>query len=391
MNINSATIIGAGPSGLFLAKELSKVLNVTVFEEDRMLGVPPHCTGLVNSDSLKALGISPPIIGTYRYVRIVDLEGHGITFDFGRDAIVMVDRPGLEHYLADEAGSVSFILGERVLGVGGGLVRTRSRNNKYEVAVIAEGASATLSRSVLPWEPSYVYGVQTDTKARSTNDLMPRVNDEIVVIFDRRLSNHFFAWIVPKDTGEFRVGIADNSNTWTKFMELLKIINAGHYKPFGGKIIIGGSPNHVVEGDVAIIGDAAGFVKPMTGGGIIMGMLSAKLLSDSLYMAMKEGLSVTDALLIYDNAYRRFVRDKVKALGAASYLLHMMINKSLSEITNVVNGLNIKVYDFDNHIEALMRMASRRPSVFIKAIMFVMNELSFMEIGSIRRLMRSLI
>lgn len=61
MSKSDAVIIGAGPSGLYLARELSKVMNVTIFEEDKMLGMPPpHCTGLVNLDSLKSLGISPP-------------------------------------------------------------------------------------------------------------------------------------------------------------------------------------------------------------------------------------------------------------------------------------------------------------------------------------------
>ncbi|WP_243678402.1 NAD(P)-binding protein [Vulcanisaeta distributa] len=60
MSKSDAVIIGAGPSGLYLARELSKVMNVTIFEEDKMLGIPPHCTGLVNLDSLKPLSISPP-------------------------------------------------------------------------------------------------------------------------------------------------------------------------------------------------------------------------------------------------------------------------------------------------------------------------------------------
>ncbi len=106
MSKSDAVIVGAGPSGLYLARELSKVMNVTIFEEDKMLGMPPHCTGgLINLDSLKPLGISPPVVNTYRYVRITDLSGNSITFDFKRKAIAMLDRPGLEHYLADGLGS----------------------------------------------------------------------------------------------------------------------------------------------------------------------------------------------------------------------------------------------------------------------------------------------
>jgi Dehydrogenases (flavoproteins) len=220
VSISDAIIIGAGPSGLYLARELSRVINVTVFEEDKALGLPPHCTGLVNTDSLKVLNVSPPVINTYRYVRITDLENHSITFDFKRRVIAMVDRPGLEHNLADELGSSSLVLGEGVVEINSKNIRTKSRQLPYELTVIAEGASGRLGRGLIPWNHSYVYGVQTDTKSYIASDLMPRGDDEIVVIFDRKLSEHFFAWIVPRDYHEFRVGIADSSNTWVKFTEL---------------------------------------------------------------------------------------------------------------------------------------------------------------------------
>ena len=390
VNISNVTIIGAGPSGLYLARELSKVMNVKIFEEDRVLGMPPHCTGLVNLDSLKVLGITPPIINTYRYVRITDLEGNDITFDFRRRAIAMVDRPGLEHYLIDEAGSVTLNLGERVMDLGNGVLTTRSRQETYELAIIAEGSSAVLAKKFIPWQPNYVYGVQTDTKTYTTSNLMPRGDDEIVVIFDRRLSSHYFAWIVPRDYYEFRVGIADDLNTWVKFTELLKIIEAERYKPFGGRIVIGGAPERVTAmGNVAVIGDAAGFVKPMTGGGIIMGMLSAKLLSESIYGAIKEGLSINDALQMYDMAYRKFIKNRVKALSAASYVLHMLINNSLSNALKLMSKVDVEVYDYDDHVNAIMRAFVKRPSVFARVMYSIMSELSFIEPRRISELIKN--
>ncbi len=390
MGINSIVIIGAGPSGLYLARELSKFVNVVIFEEDREVGVPPHCTGLVNLDSLRVLGVSPPIISTYRYVRIVDLEGNGLTFDFGRRVIAMVDRPGLEQYLANELGSSSLMLGERVVHVDSSTVKTKSRQLSYELTVIAEGAGGELSRKLIPWTPNYVYGVQTDTRSYSTSNLMPRDDDEIVVVFDKKLSENYFAWIVPIDHNEFRIGIADTSNTWVKFTELLRLVGAEYRKLFGGKIIIGGSPEHVVWRNVAVIGDAAGFVKPMTGGGIIMGMLSARILSESLYETIKAGLSIGDALSIYDMVYRKYIRGKLKALGVASTILHMLLNKSLGESLRLMSGLSIRVDDYDNHIDAILTAALRRPWAFIKAVAAIIQELSETQYP-IHKLLRSLI
>ena len=391
MGRSDAVIIGAGPSGLYLARELSKSMNVTIFEEDKALGLPPHCTGLVNTNSLRVLGISPPIINTYRYVRITDLSGNSITFDFRDKAVAMLDRPGLEYYLADELGSATLMLGERVTELGNGFVRTKLRQEDFGLAVIAEGANMALTRDILPWRPVNVYGVQTDTKSFNTGELMPRDNDEIVVIFDRRLSEHYFAWIVPRDSHEFRIGLGDDANVWVKFMELSKIVGAEQIKPFGGKIIIDGSPSHVVSGNVAVIGDAGGFVKPMTGGGIVMGMLSARLLAESISTAVGEGLSIGDALSIYDALFRKYIRGKVKALGSASYILHMLMNKSLGSAMRLMGAINVEVDDYDNHIDAILRAASRRPWQFIRAVFSVLDELSLVEPGMIGKLIRELL
>ncbi len=384
-------IIGAGPSGLYLARELSKIMNVVIFEEDKELGLPPHCTGLVNADSLKVLNISPPIINSYRYVRITDLEGNSITFDFKRKAVAMLDRPGLENYLADELGSASLALGERVLDVRRGTVRTKTRETTYDLVAIAEGSGMSLTKNLIPWKPTYVYGVQTDTTSHESNALMPRDVDEVVVVFDRRLSNHFFAWIVPRDNHELRIGIADDANTWVKFIGLLKIIGARYYKPFGGKVIIGGSPNDVTTNNVAVIGDAAGFVKPTTGGGIIMGMLSAKLLAESIYSAVKVGLQVSDALSIYNMVFRKFIRRKIRALGGASSTLHLMMNSSLSEVMRSMNAVNVDTYDYDNHVDAILRTAMKRPWAFAKVVFSIIGELSLVEPNRISELIREVL
>ncbi len=282
------------------------------------------------------------------------------------------------------------MLGERVIELGNGFIRTKARQEAFNLAVIAEGANMALTRNIIPWKPVHVYGVQTDTKSFSISELMPRSDEEIVVIFDRKLSEHYFAWIVPKDFHDFRVGLADDVNVWVKFTELLKIIKAEQLKPFGGKIIISGSPSHVVMGNTAVIGDAGGFVKPMTGGGIIMGMLSARLLAESINSAIREGLSINDALFIYDALFRRYIKGKVKALSSASYILHMMINKSLSDVIQSMNKVSVDVDDYDNHIDAILKAASRRPWSFVRAIFSVINELSLIEPGIISKLIREL-
>lgn len=382
-------IVGAGPSGLYLARELGKVLDgILIFEEDKELGLPPHCTGLVNLNSVRALGIEPPIVNVFRYVRITDLDGNDVIFDFRTNSIAMLDRPGLEHYLA-EGINASVLLNERVFSINPKGVTTRHYENvDYEAAVIAEGAIGTLSSRLIPWRQEHVYGIQSDVKSFSNTRLIPRNVDEIVVVFDRRLSEHFFAWIVPRDSHEYRVGVADDANVWTKFTELLKFMETESNKIFGGKIIIGGSPGHVVSGNVAVIGDAAGFVKPMTGGGIIMGMVSAKILADSIRYSLKEGLSVKDGLVAYDNVFRRLVRGRITALSAASRILHGLIGSELNDAIKALSNTRVQVLDYDNHVGAVVKVALVRPTAFLRALSFLMNGITNQDIKTIMGIIR---
>ncbi|WP_069808013.1 NAD(P)/FAD-dependent oxidoreductase [Vulcanisaeta thermophila] len=385
-------IIGAGPSGLYLARELGRFLdNVIIFEEDRELGLPPHCTGLVNINSISALGIAPPIVNTYRYVRITDLEGNSVTFDFMGNSIAMLDRPGLENYLA-EGINASLILGERVLEVKpSGLVTRNHRNVDYSIAVIAEGAVGSLSGKLIPWRQRYVYGVQSDVRSFRSNGLMPRSLDEIVVIFDRRLSNHFFAWIVPRDSHEYRIGVADDIDVWTKFTALMRMVDAGGGKYFGGKVIIGGSPDHVVTGRVALIGDAAGFVKPMTGGGIVMGMVSARLLADSIINALNNGLTAENGLAIYDSVFRRLIRGKITALSAASHILHEVMGTELNAALKSLSGVRVRVSDYDNHVGAVVKAALVSPGRFLRALSFIMGGVLSQGINDILSMIKNLV
>ncbi|MFP3216964.1 MAG: NAD(P)/FAD-dependent oxidoreductase, partial [Vulcanisaeta sp.] len=81
---------------------------------------------------------------------------------------------------------------------------------------------------------------------------------------------------------------------------------------------------------------------------------------------------------------------KLKALGVASTILHMLLNKSLGESLRLMSGLSIRVDDYDNHIDAILTAALRRPWAFIKAVAAIIQELSETQYP-IHKLLRSLI
>jgi flavin-dependent dehydrogenase len=49
-------IVGGGPSGLSSAIEASDNIDILIIEEDKRVGIPRHCTGIVSYEALKLIG-----------------------------------------------------------------------------------------------------------------------------------------------------------------------------------------------------------------------------------------------------------------------------------------------------------------------------------------------
>jgi len=366
-------IAGAGPSGLYLASKLRSDADVVVLEEDDGLGKPLHCTGLVNHDNMNLLNINPPVVNRYRYVRIVDLRGKGPLFDLRRKQIAMLHRPGLEEYLSSTMGDAELHLRSRVIDVRRGFV-TKHGQVEADILVIAEGARGGLAKRVINWRPHYLVGLQADVKLMRGR-LVPDTEDEIVVIFDRRLSNNFFTWIVPKGGGEFRVGLSDNRPVGPMLSKILKMLGGELGAVFGGKVIIGGTPELVAVRNVALVGDSAGYVKPITGGGIVMGMVSSLALSEAILLSIRKGYSVKESLKLYNEIHRRIHLGYLRRLTAISLILHQSLRDSLRSGLERLHGVRIEVEDYDDHVEALIKLILSRPFIIAQLIPLIIKDL----------------
>ena len=111
---------------------------------------------------------------------------------------------------------------------------------------------------------------------------MPVERDDFVdVFFDRHLTPGFFAWAIPVGAGLVCLGLASASG---KPAHLFEQLNSRFAADFRGCQIIerygGVIPLSLVEkpyGDrVMLVGDAAGQVKPTSGGGIYSSLIGAK-------------------------------------------------------------------------------------------------------------------
>lgn len=363
-------LVGAGPSNLHLARML-RGYDVHLFEEDNRLGIPLHCTGLVSEGMARLLGIGEKVfVNKYDEVHIAPgLSGKGgVLLRFTYNRVVMLDRPGLENYLY-ERSSIRYVhLGKRVLDVrpSGFLKAAGGHEDKFDLVVVGEGSRNILNR-VLGIELRTLMGIQVDAKSSYLKELIPDEH-HIVVLVGTKFSSGFFSWIVPIDHDTFRVGVVDKAPyVKARFRLLSNRLNLVEKRVFGGKVVLGSSTPRYGLGKLAVVGDATGITKSLTGGGIITGMVSSAILAKAI--AEDENGNIAN---VYDRELRNGLGRLAKAYSAISKLLYS--NIGLAEyVLSKLDFVKVEIPDYDNHIDAALRILANSPQALAHLMGVVFN------------------
>lgn len=268
-------IIGGGPAGLFVARELLRLgLKVDVFEASKQIGRPPHCTGIVSTRTFERFNIGFDCVeGVYREAVFVDERLRVFARVEGTPLAIKLCRPCLEELLAIQVLELGgrLFLGAKATHVDsqGKLFLERGRVKTYDHIVVADGATRTISRKLFKSQCSWLTGVEVRVV------LQKRVRcDAFYTFHGPRFSRGFFAWFAPvKDGREAVIGVGSKNAVVERLNHMLKLFDklvgiAGVYERRSG-IILGGPPaQKPVVGRVYGIGDSLCTSKPFTGGGL---------------------------------------------------------------------------------------------------------------------------
>jgi len=263
-------VVGGGPAGLSAAIEAARLgVEVEVLEEHAEVGIPEHCAGLVSLKGLQEIiGSGAPIIREIKGFRVYSPSGKAYTVKGEEAKAAVIDRPAFERELLRraEASGVTVTLGERFRG-----------GERFMVLINAEGTAGRVSKRIGLGVPESIPAAQLDLET-------PDFDDDLVEIYLGSLAPGFFAWAVPRRDG-VRVGLAARGVVPLRSLEMLldkfrpwrRFSGARRSAPIFGKVVIGGPLNVAHRGSAVAIGDAGGFVKPTTGGGVVLGCLTARI------------------------------------------------------------------------------------------------------------------
>jgi flavin-dependent dehydrogenase len=143
---------------------------------------------------------------------------------------------------------------------------------------------------------------------------------DVELYFGRQVAPDGFAWVVPvlRPSGPaVRVGVmasADAAGCYRRFLAAVREhygISEADHSP-RQKILPLGAINRTYANRLLVVGDAAGLVKPTTGGGIHYSILSAALASEVASEALRRDRLDESALAPYEHAWRARIADELQ-------------------------------------------------------------------------------
>jgi len=282
-------IIGAGPSGLALARLLSdKGYDVHVYEAHKRFATKPCGWGfpILDGEETGYSVFSEAIKSSiWRY------EGYNVYLD---DEMLFHSRNRLLGYIIDKeefldrlAQGISIYMDSPAKYNGRGVIRSRGGERRYDAVIIAGGFSSQ------PKSLEKILAIQVIVRVPSIEE--PEIPE---LRFYSDLVG--YAWIFPEGEKSARIGVggfASRENLEKILEHILKKradIHGGEVvKKEGAQVTVSGIDWEAIKSrDPYYVGEAAGFILPATGEGIRPSMWS----SIALFKSIEKGTPYVDEL-----------------------------------------------------------------------------------------------
>ncbi|MGZ4948751.1 MAG: geranylgeranyl reductase family protein [Halobacteriota archaeon] len=365
-------VVGAGPAGSMTAKYAAqKGVNVLIIEEHATIGQPVQCSGIISTRAYEECEVPSSLAKhAIRGAYVHAPDGRVLPIDGRRTMAYVIDRRELDRAMAIEA-----------LHAGAAaLVKTRYRGFRWEdnrlvVNAINHGEPLEIRTRVLVGADGVQSTVGRDAGLGRVKTVLTCAQAEVTADPERPACVHlylgcdvapgFFAWVIPTHAHTLRIGLCSTERSFDRLQHLMRRLSeryATSLLEFAvGGIPLGPPPSTVADG-IMIVGDAAGQVKPTSGGGIYPGIRCAKIAGTIAAEAVLRDNVSAAALMSYDTKWRADVgRDLV-----SGWRIRQTLNAlSDSDVNDLVAAL-----DDERMLDIITQYGDMdRPSVVLRKLL----------------------
>nr|WP_319376476.1 NAD(P)/FAD-dependent oxidoreductase [uncultured Methanoregula sp.] len=329
-------VVGAGPAGSAAAGECARLgLSVLCIEEHGTIGQPVQCAGLLSNAAFAECRVSErPVLNRVTGARLESPGGRSILIDARKTMACVVDRCALDYEMAQQAADqgAEFRLRTGVYGIQGDTLLTRGASGHEEIPfrilIAADGARSSIAR-LLRMERARIFlaGIQAD---------IPCASDPRYVGLYPDAAPDFFGWAIPVTPAVTRIGLCTGSHVPERFLQFRRKFGENCLHLVTGTLPMGVMPRTYGHRTL-FVGDAAGFPKPTSGGGIYTGVRSARHAAAVAAEACTKGAFDDGVLAGYE---RRWQADFGNELELGFRLLGMRQHMTREDLEAIIAALD---------------------------------------------------
>jgi geranylgeranyl reductase family protein len=349
---HDVVIVGAGPAGSTVADRLARAgVDVGMVEEHAVVGEPVDCTGVLGAEAIERFGLPERIVlGAIEAITLHSPGGVPITHSAGTPIAYVVDRAALDRGLAADAPSAgaTLYLGTRAV---------RAVRQPRGISVLCrqtDGTPREFFAAVLVLAGGPQFALHAQLGLGDSPVLWQSAHAELAgnglahpqVYVGQDVAPGAFAWAVPVRRGGrpfVRVGVNSHADA-PRYLhrlctERFPHLMAGAHRPAVRCWVVPVVPAARTYGErVLAVGDAAGQVKPTSGGGIYYGMLAAELAAESVIEAFRKGAFGPARFADYEKRWRGLLGRDLRLGSLLRRLFGRMADRDVDDLFRVLQS-----------------------------------------------------